>query len=286
MRIIKTGMLCILDENWLYSYLPEHTNTQISMGKLPNDLFVKTIQNGYLYYLGTIFFDHLFNIIDDVLFYDVKEAYTESYMIFLLLSLSGLEESKALFNLLMALDEVDTILCEAHEKHQNGVFHKQGIDMLLRDALVKAREFYESDIKNIRDIYAKNYAERTLHDRQICEYIAYSLHSSYEEGYPVLDKNYQISFAHIERSRWPTWVKSTLRTRDRDHCANCGLSFGEFHGKPHIDHIVPLNKGGCNDLVNLQLLCSRCNRNKHDNFQLVNSSIPEYFERFRKPHSN
>ena len=32
-----------------------------------------------------------------------------------------------------------------------------------------------------------------------------------------------------------------------------------------IDHIIPLNQGGSNDLSNLQLSCVKCNRQKADN---------------------
>jgi hypothetical protein len=92
-------MLCLLDENWLFTYLPKTTINQISLGKLPENLFVRPIQNGYLYYLGTLFFDQLFNIILEAFSCNVKEAYAKSDMIFLLLSLSGVEDSKILFNL-------------------------------------------------------------------------------------------------------------------------------------------------------------------------------------------
>ncbi|MBG0784514.1 MAG: HNH endonuclease [Anaerolineaceae bacterium] len=80
----------------------------------------------------------------------------------------------------------------------------------------------------------------------------------------------------MKRKKWPAWVKPILLSRDRGKCANCGANFIELNEQPHIDHIVPLKKGGCNDIVNLQLLCSNCNGKKHDNIQLVKSSIPEY----------
>ena len=38
----------------------------------------------------------------------------------------------------------------------------------------------------------------------------------------------------------------------------CGFKFGPFH----VDHKVPLSRGGSNDRRNLQLLCSPCNLSK------------------------
>jgi len=52
--------------------------------------------------------------------------------------------------------------------------------------------------------------------------------------------------------------------RDRFFCCKmCGVVFQDF-STVTIDHIVPISKGGTNDLGNLQLACSDCNAAKGD----------------------
>ena len=47
----------------------------------------------------------------------------------------------------------------------------------------------------------------------------------------------------------------------------------------HIDHIFPMPQGGCNDVVNLQLLCSTCNLQKLAKKEEVTTSVPRYIRR-------
>lgn len=51
-----------------------------------------------------------------------------------------------------------------------------------------------------------------------------------------------------------------LMTLQKSKCAVCRCSIKNGY---HVDHIVPLAKGGSNDKFNLQLLCQPCNQSKH-----------------------
>ena len=50
-----------------------------------------------------------------------------------------------------------------------------------------------------------------------------------------------------------------LYTKQRGSCAICRTKLIKWH----MDHIMPLAKGGAHEINNLQLLCPRCNVRKH-----------------------
>ncbi len=58
-------------------------------------------------------------------------------------------------------------------------------------------------------------------------------------------------------------TKHTLYDRQEGVCNGCKLKFEYRHFE--IDHIVPVSKGGGDNIENLQLLCNHCNRIKSSN---------------------
>ena len=54
-------------------------------------------------------------------------------------------------------------------------------------------------------------------------------------------------------------IREVVLARDNHTCAYCGD--GEAN---QVDHIIPVSKGGSNELHNLVTACARCNRLKSD----------------------
>lgn len=73
-------------------------------------------------------------------------------------------------------------------------------------------------------------------------------------------------YSHRRRSRaleaggtWTADQIAALFQRQRGRCACCREKLGHSY---HRDHIVPLARGGSNDITNIELLCAPCNLNK------------------------
>lgn len=66
-----------------------------------------------------------------------------------------------------------------------------------------------------------------------------------------------------QTSRDKKLIRSFIEAhKDKAICAYCGRKDVKFH----VDHILPLSRGGRDELKNLQLLCVRCNLSKASNY--------------------
>lgn len=58
-------------------------------------------------------------------------------------------------------------------------------------------------------------------------------------------------------------VRNVIWIRDGGMCMKCGKKMLKTKDKWHVDHIVPITKGGAEwDLDNLELSCAKCNLKK------------------------
>jgi len=65
-----------------------------------------------------------------------------------------------------------------------------------------------------------------------------------------------------ERNRMSESLRYQVLSRDNSRCTRCGAT-PQTHGVSlHVDHIVPVSKGGKTEIGNLQTLCAPCNLGK------------------------
>lgn len=69
-----------------------------------------------------------------------------------------------------------------------------------------------------------------------------------------------------KRTHIPRGLRKEVFKRDNYTCKECGAKKSEG-ATLHIDHIIPISKGGTDELDNLQTLCSDCNLNKSNIIQ-------------------
>ena len=69
-------------------------------------------------------------------------------------------------------------------------------------------------------------------------------------------------------------IEALLMERQKGRCVAAGCSASFAKTGHHLDHIIPLAKGGLHDDTNLQLLCPTCNLQK-------SAHMPEEFARRR-----
>ncbi|MBQ6893391.1 MAG: HNH endonuclease [Clostridia bacterium] len=68
-----------------------------------------------------------------------------------------------------------------------------------------------------------------------------------------------------QRSMMTDSLRYDILKRDGFKCVLCGCS-AEDGVKLHVDHIVPIAKGGLTVASNLRTLCERCNLGKSDKY--------------------
>lgn len=97
---------------------------------------------------------------------------------------------------------------------------------------------------------------------------------------PELRKHFEVA-GNLKRVYIPTWVRKAVYFRDRGSCALCNKDVSgrvSIRNQHNFDHIVPLARGGINDITNIQLLCDRCNNLKGDSKLHTSSHYERWYE--------
>ena len=77
-------------------------------------------------------------------------------------------------------------------------------------------------------------------------------------------------YSKEQRKRMTSELRKEIALRDNYTCQCCGKYMPDGVGL-HIDHIIPISKGGKSIPSNLQVLCSKCNGKKSSKLNIKNS---------------
>lgn len=118
----------------------------------------------------------------------------------------------------------------------------------------------------------KNYRKEAYKVRQLQQVYTCSLNDILERYERLRQIDFQCTLREWEiknqRKLMTTELKNRIKERDSYTCQICGKYMPDCVGL-HIDHIIPVSKGGKSVESNLRVLCSVCNLRKSDNLEEV-----------------
>lgn len=119
-----------------------------------------------------------------------------------------------------------------------------------------AKAWHEANrTKNLEISKARYHAKKPEYQARAKEYRAAN-----PEKFAAYNRNRKARLREAGGSHTGDDVKR-LYERQRGLCLLCGVSLADGY---HVDHVVPIAKGGHNNPDNLQLLCAPCNISKRD----------------------
>jgi hypothetical protein len=284
LKLHAYGLGQLHDPNWtgcdLFDRLKQHVRGRVK----PVEMLYKTLENGLLYHLGIWIQGDYFENDDHLLEYDLENEYRAWYLEDIVEAIvkydQEYDKAKSVQNARILLAKIDGLYDDSDDKEY---FEFLDSEEGVKEIIGAYDDVYEESAPirpGFFNSYALDYAERVFHDRQLCGFISELLVSI---GFDGMDSPHDTEPKQwIDRIGWPQWAVKAVQARDRGCCAKCqkGISL-ELIEDENIDHIVPLSKGGTNDLVNLQLLCKPCNLEKYNKERPVKSSIPLYLKNLR-----
>ena len=143
------------------------------------------------------------------------------------------------------------------------------------------RKYYLKNAKILRKRYAKRIKIdherwRSRPENRLKINTRVSAYYKTPHGLLVAKNNF-----HIRRARKKSSADGTitvpilkeLMISQNNTCKLCTARFSSTFrfAKPHLDHIIPLSRGGAHSLRNIQWLCAKCNREKSNK---ITSSEP------------
>lgn len=149
---------------------------------------------------------------------------------------------------------ITTIPMERYINYENKIFKNLVIDKNNIVTSIKLTAFYRSNGGNVYDSKYGTYSFNEL----VTFYQQWKNGNKYEES------------KKMERKIMNDDIRYNVLKRDNFRCKICGASANDG-AKLHVDHIIPVSKGGKTVMSNLQTLCDRCNIGKSDKIETDNN---------------
>jgi Tfp pilus assembly protein PilF len=133
----------------------------------------------------------------------------------------------------------------------------------LLSTVVSFNELVSHDIEDIMaDIEIAEKLDNNLDELDICKEFVIGYKNNIIQilsNIGALEKRQ----AQLERSKMTQSMRYDVLKRDNFKCKICGRSVKDGI-QLHVDHIIPISKGGKTEMNNLQILCNMCNFGKSD----------------------
>ena len=186
------------------------------------------------------------------------------------------------------IDNYAQFISMIQENRSKSEIYKQSIDQILNssgnvnyeDIVINKEEFCKRELKLFNGMIKNQYID--------CKFIVNMSYSS-PKGKVHLSKSETFNFdqmvisfnsisrSHLDRETYRNLSKAErgevsdsmrydVMNRDGFRCVICGASANEG-ARLHVDHIIPIAKGGKSEYKNLRTLCERCNIGKSDKIE-------------------
>ena len=165
-----------------------------------------------------------------------------------------------------------------NRKYKNEFISATTLISETQDAMIESTGLQRSKFIEIENNLFRSLVESVRDDTDIEINLCYrtpngtylysrTLHTNYQglsEAYEETGKRHAAKIARdLERSKLNAGLRYDVLRRDGFRCRICGATQADG-AKLHVDHIIPIAKGGKTEISNLQTLCDLCNIGKSD----------------------
>jgi 5-methylcytosine-specific restriction endonuclease McrA len=138
------------------------------------------------------------------------------------------------------------------------------------------KQYYQENIEKMRKKNKQQYQENTEKHREYMKQYRQEnakeikQHRQSEKGKEARYKAELKRRSNKNKVTFTSHERKQILDRDNWQCCNCGIKVHDRStddwntpDKAHIDHVIPISKGGNSEPSNLQTLCRTCNLSKH-----------------------